>query len=85
MSMHKGMLGPDRNPGSVSDVTLADYVQRKTRQEAFNSVQQERKLTFEEWYKESGWFATHTNLSLDDADSSKYIMMQAWKAAQENT
>lgn len=42
------------------------------------------KLTFEEWYVVSGWKDQHRVLSIDDADSAKYMMGVSWKAAQEN-
>lgn len=88
MSMHKGIIGQSEGGATVSerkeDTTLGDYIQRKLRQDAFDSVANEKKLTFDEWYSQSGWPALHTQLSLDDADSCKYIMHQAWKAAQEN-
>ncbi len=75
--MHKGMTGRI-GPASVKpDVTLKDYIERK-------QVGEKKKLTFEEWYSQSGWAARHEMVSLDDADSCKYIMSLAWKAAQEN-
>ena len=43
-------------------------------------------MTFEEWYSQSGWAARHCDLlSLDDADSAKYIMEVAWNASRRNT
>ncbi len=44
-----------------------------------------RKLTFEEWFIFSGWRAKFAATeSLDDADSFKFFMREAWNAAQEN-
>jgi hypothetical protein len=76
MSMHKGMCGPNKSPGSVSDVTLADYVQRKTRKEAFNTVNHERKLTFEQWFEE--YTKQH------GMPPAYMVAKHAWQAAQEN-
>lgn len=87
MSIHKrpelDLVNP---PGQiVNDITLGDYIARKTKHDALNQVNQERKLTFDEWYTQSGWAATHEYVcSLDDADSCEYIMRAAWNAAQEN-
>jgi len=70
-------------PGQIvnHDLTLSDYIERKKR----DDTPVKKKLTFDEWYSQSGWAACHTRLlSLDDADSAKYIMKMAWQAAQEN-
>ena len=83
---HK-QTNPDKKPGQVSfkvDQTLGDYIARKTQHDAFNVVNVEKKLTFDEWYSQSGWAARHLQVSLDDADSAKYIMRASWEAAQEN-
>lgn len=59
MGMHKGLIGKSDGGGSVKptyeDKTLGDYIARKTRQDAFNQVAQENRLTFDEWFKD---FAT---------------------------
>ena len=67
-------------PNTFTDKTLADYIRRKNQQDAFNTVAQEKKLTFEEWcdqfypYSERNWPEDHY-----------YSMLFAcWKAAQEN-
>ena len=88
------------NPLGFVDKTLGDYIRRKDGiNKAFEAVKREccgnplrgcmdcpppMKYTFEEWYLLSGWKDQHRVLSLDDADSAKYIMGVAWKAAQEN-
>jgi hypothetical protein len=46
-------------------------------------LNRKKKLTFEEWYTASGWEDIHRRLSLDDADSSIFIMKKAWEASQE--
>ena len=52
MSMHKGMLGRIGEPGPGSaDLTLGDYIARKQRQDAFDQVAQENKLSFDEWFR----------------------------------
>lgn len=75
--MHKGMTGHVGHSSVKPVVTLKDYIERKQAGDT-------KKLTFEEWYSQSGWAARHQEVSLDDADSCKYIMSLAWKAAQEN-
>jgi hypothetical protein len=81
---------PDKKPGQIvypittplgfviqhPDKTLSDYIQRKTRQEAFNSVQQERKLSFDEWWK--------TQVFAGFKDDPVEYLRNVWKAAQEN-
>ena len=65
--------------------TLGEYIDKALKHEAMlDRTSGKKKLTFEEWYSQSGWAARHLNVSLDDADSSKFIMNEAWKAAQEN-
>lgn len=61
---------PDKIPGQIvnTEKTLSDYIRRKTRHDAFNQVNAEKKLTFDEWIKD--------NLTA----SAEAI----WKAAQEN-
>ena len=84
MGMHKGLIGQSEGGGSVKptyeDKTLGDYIARKTRQDAFDQVAQEKRLTFDEWYNryyppcERPWpFDTYRSMCLD-----------VWKAAQEN-
>ena len=80
---HK-VVGDQHKPGQVvfKDITLNDYIRRKNQDAAFEQVKQEEKLTFDEWYSETGWEKYHShNLSLDDADSAKFIMQKAWNAA----
>lgn len=69
------------------DKTLADYIARKHEDISFpkQTPPEKKKLTFEEWYVQSGWAGRHAECcSGDDADSVKYIMKCSWKAAQEN-
>lgn len=44
MSMHKGMLGRDKDGPGSADLTLADYIHRKVRQDAFDQVALEKKI-----------------------------------------
>ncbi len=56
--MHKGLIGKSEGGASVKqDITLGDYIQRKLRNDAFNSVNQERNAvkqeqTFDQWFTE---------------------------------
>ena len=67
MSMHNGMCG-HIGPASC-DQTLADYIHRKSRTDAFNQVNAEKKkLTFDEWIEnnqdasaEAIWYAAQEN------------------------
>ena len=70
---------PSKKPGQIkNDVTLGDYIERKTDNMNSKSVQkrleiQKKKLTFDEWW----------NKYNDDSlcfQSAKY----AWRAGQEN-
>lgn len=78
--------------------TLGDYVARKQRAAGFDEVRKEccgnplrnggckdcpPKLTFEEWYSQSGW-AARTKMLMLDPESLKKIIESTWKAAQEN-
>lgn len=79
MSMHKGLLGQTTGGASTEskgDQTLGDYIARKQRNDAFKQVAEERKLTFEEWLRQS---------SFVEPDAGTYRWLQdCWKAAQEN-
>ena len=87
MSMHKGICGQSEggatckqrvapvNPEGFSDKTLAEYIQRKYREEAFNQVKQETKMTFDEWFtKNWDWSRPLHREDIEDV----------WQAAQEN-
>ena len=80
---------PAKAPGQVvNDITLGDYITRKNYHEAFDRVAEEnglkkKKLTFDEWYSQSGWAARKKPLMLD-VESLNRIMSSVWKAAQEN-
>ena len=74
--MHKSMVGRV-GPASVKpiprankpDVTLKDYIERK-------QVGEKKKLTFEEWLRQSSFL---------EPDAGTFIWLQdCWKAAQEN-
>lgn len=80
MSFHKGILGQQFGGATVNnDQTLGDYIARKQRQEAFDVVAQEKKMTFDEWWKEFS-----QRYSLDDCDSLCVDFQRCWEAAQEN-
>jgi len=63
----------------AGEKTLADYIARKTRNDAFNSVKHESKLTFEEWFNSRCGGDTYTQ-----QEDIKSRMQWAWEAAQEN-
>lgn len=65
---HKSVMGRG------VDHTLSDYIRRKNQDEAFNTVNAEKKLTFEEWYSQR----------LIDFDGEHPSAQTVWKAAQEN-
>ena len=79
MGMHKGLIGKSEWGGSVGDKTLADYLRRKNRQEAFNNVNEEKKLTFEEWFVNNVGYPQRMT-----APDQRDIFYRCWKAAQEN-
>lgn len=84
---------PDKKPGQIvfrpetpppghgfTDQTLADYIARKRRADAFDIVAAEKKMTFEEWWKE-------VNKPVYGDKPFEYMVdaaEAAWKAAQEN-
>jgi hypothetical protein len=43
-----------------------------------------KKLSFDEWYSQSGWAAHHGKMPKDLARSGKARYEEVWKAAQEN-
>lgn len=59
-------------------VSLADYIRRKTRDEAFIAVAAERKLTFENYWIKQGFDTDSSMLRL------KHEFELCWKSAQEN-
>lgn len=91
MSMHKGLIGQSDGGGSVSsnnmyphrDKTLGEYLNRKYKADAFDSVQQERKLTFDEWVHHR-FPAAIGRFTLHDDSDLKDTLYVCWKAAQEN-
>lgn len=99
MSLHKGILGQAEGGASVSgrkeDTTLGDYINRKLKHEAFNTVYTEccgnplrgcvscpppKKLTFEQWLEDSQVGYRSVETK---ADLVHYLKL-AWQAAQEN-
>ena len=85
---------PTYAPGQIvnrPEQTLGDYLARKNYHEAFDKVSEEvglkrppeKKLTFEEWFSQSGWAARNKPLMLD-VESLNKIMSSVWKAAQDN-
>jgi hypothetical protein len=66
---------PTKYPGQIkNEVTLGDYIERKTSVEKRLEIQK-KKLTFDEWYAQRGW---------DYGLTIKHRMMDLWDAAQEN-
>lgn len=91
MSMHKSGRNDNVTPGASldlyngmsgrkEDITLADYIHRKTRHDAFDAVNAEKKLTFDEWLL---WYI---GMPFEDWDNNlqEDDMRACWKAAQEN-
>ena len=74
MGMHKGLIGKSEGGGSAGDKTLADYLRRKNRQEAFNHVNEEKKQSFQEWYQQY----------LIDFDGKHPSADVVWYSAQRN-
>lgn len=69
-----------RGESVTIDKTLTDYIARKRRQDAFDTVAQEKKLTFDEWYSPTNgpWhWQFEDKLFIE-------CMRECWKAAQEN-
>lgn len=70
--MHKSGRNDTITPGaSVKDVTLGDYIARK-------SEPPKNKLTFEEWWVLQGFHVDK------QCDPWKHEFKLCWKAAQEN-
>ena len=65
---------PPRN-----DVVLGDYIARKQRDEAFDAVAKEHKLTFAEWYWDGPFGDT-----IENSKDKEYFALKVWRAAQEN-
>lgn len=88
---------PDKKPGQImfrpetpppghgfTDQTLADYIARKRRQDALDSVAAEKKMTFEEWFNQSGWAGWCGEKPFEKSAFPFSALQAAWKAAQEN-
>lgn len=77
--LHKGILGQQFGGATVKeDTTLGDYIARKQRQDAFDSVANERKLTFDKWYEQNQPPRFWTT-----GDFVNYLRL-VWQAAQDN-
>jgi hypothetical protein len=82
---HK-QTNPEHKPGQQvnplgfviqpSEQTLAEYINRVKRGDAFDQVAREQHLTFDEWYAQNE-LATYDKTEHD-------CMKMSWKAAQEN-
>ena len=76
-----GQLSFDRYPymkhstadDGTWDKTLGDYIARKSKHDALTAVNNEQKLTFNEWFDNSGY-----------SEYSRSICKAAWNAAKEN-
>ena len=81
---HK-VVGDAHKPGQTvserkEETTLGDYIHRKTRNEAFQAVAAERKISFDEWLHHrfpAGVDGYAHILNVND-------LKQCWQAAQEN-
>jgi len=66
---------PEHMPGQIrNDVSLGDYIARKQRQDAFDAVAAEKKMSFNTW-----WELNYKNLSMQYDDFAF-----CWDAAQKN-
>lgn len=83
-------IGDAGNPGQIiNDVTLGDYIARKTRYEALNAIALEKeaaasktKLTFEEWWDEVVFDGNTRGYHWGHIPRESLHLV--WKAAQEN-
>lgn len=75
------------NPLGFVDQTLGDYIRRKEKiHAAFYAVAAEKKkLTFDEWFKQSGWAAWCGDKPYEKAAFPFVALQAAFIAAQENT
>lgn len=74
---HK-QLDPDKQPGQIHLEPLGDYIARVQREEAFNSVAKEKKLSCNEWVIKNPPKGLNTTGEFMD-----YIQL-VWKSAQDN-
>lgn len=77
-----GQISFDRYPymkHSTADQTLGDYIARKSKHDALTAVNNEKKLTFDEWFNDRCGSDTYTQ-----QEDIKSRMQWAWEAAQEN-
>jgi len=58
--------------------TLSDYIRSIKRAEAFDAVAAEKKITFEEWFRHSGWESWACGL---DGGFPLSAIRGAWNAA----
>ena len=78
------MPGQIVNP--IIDQTLGDYIARKQRQDAFDVVVKENKLTFDQWWD---YFSKRYSLDNEDSLTIDFYKLttdfyKCWKTAQEN-
>jgi len=74
-------LADDMKMFYTMEHTLTDYIQRKTRHDAFEQVNKENKMTFEEWYSTAPNGPWSWQFGVKEF---KECMEACWKAAQEN-
>ena len=82
MSVHKGLIGKSDGGSSVKqDVTLGDYIHRKSVHDAFDYVNKEKKMTFEDW-----WMGGSSNIGTNpyEHNTPKYWAYMGWVKGQEN-
>lgn len=74
-----GQIVNPLSPGhGFTDQTLTDYIARKRRQDAFDTVAAEKKMTFEEWYE------SYVGIPVQREPGDISLIRACWKAAQEN-
>jgi hypothetical protein len=69
-------------PERPQDVTLSDYIERKTRHDSFNAVAAENKKTWGEWYFE--YTKNNPAFSMQLTGEIVIALQHCWKTAQEN-
>ena len=79
---HK-VVGDNGKPGQIVDnsglwdKTLADYITRKSKHDALTKVNNEKKMTFDEWCKAENLYYSYHIQEID-------LMRLGWEAGQEN-
>jgi len=59
------------------DKTLGDYIARKSKHDALTAVNNEKKMTFNEWAKLNNLYAYYTIKEIN-------LLLLGWTAAKEN-